>query len=409
MKTKVILICIIALTAILSSCKKDPENQAKDIDLTAKQKEIVIAGNGFSLGLLQKIDSIEADNNYMISPLSIDYALAMTANGAKNNTLDQMLNSMEFAGFELAEFNGYFGYIMDEIVNLDEDVNLSIANSIWYRNGFTVLPEFISVNQDYYDAEVSAIDFDAANAPDIINNWVSDATNGKIPDIIDNIGNNVVMYLINAVYFFGTWKYEFDQSETQKQDFYVSESLTTEVDMMKMEAELKYYSDADLSMVEIPYGHGNFVMDVILPAGDNSTGDVISNLNNEKWQELCIGLVARNSILSLPKFKFDFENNLVPPLQALGMTDMFIDGLADFSGINGTGGLYVSAIKHKTYIDVNEEGTEAAAVTSVEMAVTSVNPDSPLYITVNRPFVFVIRELSTGVILFTGVVNNPVE
>ncbi len=409
MKTTVIFICLIAFMAILNSCDKDKNNQVKDIELSAKQKEIVIAGNGFSLGLLQKIDSIEADNNYMISPLSIDYALAMTANGAKNNTLDQMLNSMEFAGFELAEFNGYFGYIMDEIVNLDEDVNLSIANSIWYRNGFTVLPEFISVNQDYYNAEVSAIDFDAANAPDIINSWVSDATNGKIPDIIDNIGNDAVMYLINAVYFFGTWKYEFDQSETQKQDFYVSESLTSEVDMMKMEAELKYYYDADLSMVEIPYGQGNFVMDVILPAGDNSTGDVIFNLNNEKWQELCVGLVARNSILSLPKFKFDFENNLVPPLQALGMTDMFVDGLADFSGINGTGGLYVSAIKHKTYIDVNEEGTEAAAVTSVEVGVTSVNPDAPLYITVNRPFVFVIRELSTGVILFTGVVNNPVE
>ncbi len=408
MKTRLFIISAIVILSLLSACKKDNNNRDLDtIKLSTKQQEIAAAGNGFSLGLLQKVSETETEGNFMISPLSIDYALAMTANGARNNTLNQMLATMDFADFEISEFNEYYAYIMNELVGLDPQVNLSIANSIWYRNGYTILPEFLNVNQQYYDAQIAGLDFSSPEAVSTINNWVANATNDKIPTIIDAIGGDVVMYLINAVYFYGTWKYEFDPAQTQKRDFYVSSAQTVEVDMMEMEAELKYFYDAELQIAEIPYGQGNYVMDILVPASDETPEEVIAGLTPERWQELSQGLYNQNIILSMPKFKFDFEKNLVPSLQALGMTDMFIDGIADFSGIDGLGGLFVSAVKHKTYIDVNEEGTEAAAVTSVEFSVTSVNPDGPIYLFANKPFVFVIRETSTGIILFTGVVRNP--
>lgn len=408
MKTRYFVFIAIVIIAFLSSCKKDKEDkEIKDIELSTKQQEIATAGNEFSLGLFQKIAETETEDNFMISPLSINFALAMTVNGAKNNTQSQMLASMGFTNFEMEEFNQYFGFVMDELVNLDSDVSLNIANSIWYRNGFTILPAFLNVNQQYYDAQIAGLDFSSPEAVSTINNWVSNATNDKIPTIIDAIGGDVVMYLINAVYFNGKWKYEFDPAQTQKRDFYVSSAQTVEVDMMEMQSKIKYFYDPELQIAEIPYGNGNFVMDILVPASDKTPQDVIANLSPARWQGLTQGLYNQDVVLSMPKFKFDFEKNLVSCLQALGMTDMFIDGVADFSGIDGLGGLFVSAVKHKTYIDVNEEGTEAAAVTSVEFAVTSVNPDGPIYLFANKPFVFVIRETSTGIILFTGVVKNP--
>jgi len=179
MKTTVISICLIALLAIFSSCKKDNDAKVKDIELTAKQQEIATSGNEFSLALLRSISATETNDNFMISPLSINYALAMTANGAKNNTLTQMLAVMDFAGYELTEFNEYFKYLMNELVEIDEDVELSIANSIWYKNNFTVLQSFLDDNVEYYDAEVSPLDFASPNAVSTINDWVSENTHGK--------------------------------------------------------------------------------------------------------------------------------------------------------------------------------------------------------------------------------------
>jgi len=408
MKTRLFLLSVIIMLAVLSACKDDKNNKdVKEIKLTAKQQEIAVAGNEFSLGLFQKVAESETEDNFMISPLSINYAMAMTTNGAKNNTLNQMLAAMGFTDFSLSEFNNYFGYVMDELVGLDQNVNLSVANSIWYRNGFTVLPEFLDINQQYYDAEITALNFDSPDAVNTINNWVSEATNNKIPTIIESISADVVMYLINAVYFHGTWKYEFDQSQTQTQNFYLQNSQAIETEMMKMEAELKFYYDADISMVELPYGNGDFVMDIILPSSENSAADIVTDLDNERFTEITQGLANNNIVLSMPKFKFSFENSLIPALQSLGMSDLFIEGVADLSGINGDGGLFVSDVKHKTYIDVNEAGTEAAAVTSVEVGTTSVDPNAPLYLNVDHPFIFVIRETGTGIILFTGVVRNP--
>ena len=413
MKAKIIIYGIILGLILFSSCKKDEtetesETEYKDIKLSAKQQEIANSGNVFSLGILQKVSASETSGNFMISPLSIDYALAMTANGAKNNTLNEMLSALDFNDFEILEFNEYFSYLMSEIVDIDSEVELKIANSIWYRNDYSFLQSFFVVNQEYYKAYVKSLDFASSNAVSEINNWVSDNTNNKITKIIDGIPSDAVMYLINAVYFYGSWQYEFDKSNTQKQNFYLEDGNSVSVDMMEMETGLKYYYTLDYQVVEIPYGQGNFVMDVILPAANTDIGDFVSNLNSDLWIEITQGLYSQNMVLKMPKFKFEYEKELNPSLQEMGIIDLFT-GNADLSGMNGTGGLYVSKVKHKTYIDVNEEGTEVAAVTAVEVSYTSADPDAPLFFTLDKPFIFIIREKSTGVILFEGVMRNPLE
>ncbi|MDD2386974.1 MAG: serpin family protein [Bacteroidales bacterium] len=413
MKAKIIIYGIILGLILFSSCKKDEtetesETEYKDIKLSAKQQEIANSGNVFSLGILQKVSASQTSGNFMISPLSIDYALAMTANGAKNNTLNEMLSALDFNDFEILEFNEYFSYLMSEIVDIDSEVELKIANSIWYRNDYSFLQSFFVVNQEYYKAYVKSLDFASSNAVSEINNWVSDNTNNKITKIIDGIPSDAVMYLINAVYFYGSWQYEFDKSNTQKQNFYLEDGNSVSVDMMEMETGLKYYYTLDYQVVEIPYGQGNFVMDVILPAANTDIGDFVSNLNSDLWIEITQGLYSQNMVLKMPKFKFEYEKELNPSLQEMGIIDLFT-GNADLSGMNGTGGLYVSKVKHKTYIDVNEEGTEVAAVTAVEVSYTSADPDAPLFFTLDKPFIFIIREKSTGVILFEGVMRNPLE
>ncbi len=408
---KSILLLVLSIIAVLviSSCDKDRNNEdLKDIKLNTKQKSLVISGNTFSINLLKAISEDEAPtDNFMISPLSINLALAMTANGAKNNTLDEMLQVLGFEGYEMSDFNELFKLIVYELLNLDNKVNLSIANSIWYRDSFAPLQSFLDTNEEYYDAEISALDFSHPDAVNIINQWVSDATNGRIDKIIESISGNVVMYLINAIYFYGQWKFEFDKSQTKERDFYLSSGESIKVPMMEMEADLKYFSAGNSQMLEIPYGRGNFVMNVILPSYGVSTTQFLADFDYLSWADWTSGLYEREVVLYMPKFKFEYEKSLVSVLQSLGMIDLFNHIASDLSGINGTGGLFVSDVKHKTFIDVNEEGTEAAAVTAVEVSFTSVDPDMPIHINLNRPFVFLIREISTEVVLFAGVVSDP--
>ncbi len=407
MNAKYIILGLVLAIVFFSSCNKD-KTEYREVDLTSKQQQIIASGNEFSLNLFQEVCESETSGNIMISPLSVDYALAMTANGAKSNTLDEMLTALDFSDYTLTEFNEYFSYLLDELVDLDNQIDLSIANSIWYRDDWSFQQSFLDVNQEYYNAYIKSLDFNSSDAVPEINNWVADNTNDKITEIIDDIPSDAVMYLINAIYFYGTWQYEFDKSQTQEQEFYLESGSTVQAEMMALETELKYYSTADYSVVELPYGQGNFVMDVILPSIDSDVEGFISNLSSDQWTEITQGLYSQNIVLKLPKFKFEYEKELIPCLQEMGIEDLFTN-VADLTGMYSDGGLYVSKVKHKTYIDVNENGTEAAAVTAVEVSVYTDGSSTSLYFTVNRPFVFIIREKSTGVILFEGVVRNPLE
>ena len=410
MKLKIIIILLLSFLILSTSCDKDRNNnEIKEISLNTKEKSFIQSGNTFSFNLLKKISEAETDVNFMISPISINYALAMTANGAANNTLSEMLASMGFETSEITEFNEYFKFLMEELTNLDSEIEFNIANSIWYDENFSVLQSFKDINQEYYDAEIEALDFASSQAPDIINNWVSDATNGKIEEIVNEVDPSTVMFLINAIYFLGDWKYEFDLSETQDRNFYLNNNEPIQVPSMKMEATLKYFSSGNAQVVELPYGRGNFVMDVIIPTSEHTTDDIIQSLSSDTWIEWTNGFYETAVLFSMPKFEFEYEKELKEILQSLGMIDLFYPSTADLSNIGGIGGLFVSKVKHKTYIKVDEVGTEAAAVTSVEVMNTSVGADTPIVVHANKPFVFLIREVSTGAILFSGVIANPIE
>ncbi|MBE9511919.1 MAG: serpin family protein, partial [Bacteroidetes bacterium] len=258
-------------------------------------------------------------------------------------------------------------------------------------------------NQNYFYAEVSPLDFNNPEAVNTINNWVADKTNDKITEILDYIPADAVMYLINAIYFKGIWKYEFDESDTEEKPFYLSDGTTKDVPMMVQEASFNYFSNDIMQAVEMPYGAGNYSMVILLPQNNKTPDDIIDQLSNDNWNRwLSEFYEAGKAHIQLPKFKFEYKNKLNDELINMGMGIAF--GNADFSKINPNRDLFISRVLHKTFIEVNEEGTEAAAVTLVELRETSIAGETFI---VNKPFIFVIKEKYTNSIIFIGKVMEP--
>lgn len=403
-------IALLLTTCLLflnTSCKKDtlePETEAPPIVLTEKQQSVVDASNYFGFNMLREMNTEVGDSNFCISPLSISAALGMTWTGAKGNTADEMAEMLGFADMNTQEIKEVYKVLLNYLISSDPKAVLEIANSIWYRQGFSVIPSFLQDNQNYFNAEVNAADFSLPATVDLINNWVSDNTHGKIKSIVSQIDPATVMFLINATYFKGDWTYRFEEENTHTSDFNLASGSSVQVDMMKQEADLETLSNNLVQGVRLPYGNGRFYMLALLPANGNSIKDVLDQLDESTWQEWMGEFTQTNSLdLYLPKFKFKFKKPLRDMLLTLGMEDAFSPGIADFTGINAQGDLYVSEVQHKTFIDVNEKGTEAAAVTSVVINVTSVGP----YLSFNQPFLFFIVEKHTGFVIFSGKVAEP--
>ncbi len=409
---KLIILSLAGFVLGFTSCKKEetPAGNMKTVQLTEKQQKLIDESNDFGFNLFRKVAEISGTNqNMMISPLSVSMALGMTRNGAAGSTLEAMTSTLGFDGLTDQEINDSYKYIVETFSSLDPTVKLSIANSIWYRNTFSVLQEFLDTNKNYFDASVTPLDFNDPSAVKTINDWVSDNTNQLIPKIIDQISGDAIMYLINAVYFKGQWRYQFEKEKTEARPFHLTDGSQVETESMLQHATLQYSKGSCFQAVELPYNQGNYNMNILLPDEGKSLTDVISLLTQENWDSWKAGYVDTDVQLQLPRFSFKYnEEHMIPVLSALGMGVAFDPGNADFTRINSNGGLYISDIKHKTYIETNEEGTEAAAVTSVEISETSIGNDpQPIYFTVDRPFVFLITEKSTGTILFIGTVVNP--
>jgi len=411
MKT-LIFIPLLLLSLLLISCEKDSKNAAetKPVQLTEKQKQLVEDANSFGFDFFRKIHSLSGnEKNLMVSPLSVSMAFGMTRNGAAGNTLEEMNNTLGMSGMSDADINESYLYILETFTSLDPRVRLSIANSIWYRNTFKVEPGFLSVNQKYFQSEVNPLDFSNAESVEIINNWVSAKTNSLIPKIIDNISEDMVMYLINAIYFKGQWKYQFDKKNTADEAFHLGDGSVAQVPFMIQETDLAYFDGDQFKAIEMPYNQGNFNMVVMLPDEGKSVSDLVANLSQDNWNSWYPQFSANAVKLRLPRFKFEYsEMRMKQAMSELGMPTAFEENNADFTRINAAGNIYISEVKHKTFIETNEEGTEAAAVTSVGMAVTSIGNDPvPIEFTCDRPFVFFIHEKTTGSILFIGTVMNP--
>ncbi len=398
---------VLALSA--GSCDEGgiqvPEITELPRDLAAGEEQLIEADNRFGLKLFRQVTAgEEAGANVFISPLSVGMALGMAYNGAAGTTRQAMQEALELQGLSLQEVNESYRSLIDLLAELDPSVQWTLANSIWHRDEFTPKPNFIDLNVQYFDAEVAALDFTDPAAPATINAWVDDKTNGRISEIVGEIPAEIVMFLINAVYFKGNWTAQFDPDLTAPADFHLADGSTVQVPMMTHGAAVPIrinYGEGVL-IADLPYGGKAYAMTIVLPDPDRDLDALIASLDAETWNGWVDGLGAQEMHVFLPKFTLEYEVNLNDALKALGMGIAFDPNDADFSGI-ADAPLYISRVKHKTFVDVNEEGTEAAAVTSVEVGIVSVPPE----LRVDRPFLFAIRERFSGTVLFLGVVRNP--
>lgn len=389
-----------------SSCEKNVQTVSKNlILLTTEQKQIVTSSNNFGFDIFKEVvKNSKPDENTFISPLSISLALTMLYNGSATITRDELETSLGYKGLSNEQVNVANRDLIQALLKADPKVVMQIANSIWYKNSFTVEPDFIAVNKNYFDAEVKAEAFDN-ETKDLINNWVSNKTNKKILTIIDEIPADVVMYLINAIYFKGIWQYQFESKLTQKMDFSLSPENKIQTDFMTQESTFEYAKNDLFSAINLPYGDGHFSMLILLPGEEKTCQDIVNAMSDENWTNWNNSMVKQNIKVFLPKFKFEFFRKINDELATLGMSSMF-GSSADLTGINKIDDIYVSRVLHKTFVEVNEEGTEAAAVTAVEIAEKAVF-DGPEIFRADKPFIFVIKEKDTNTLMFMGILNNP--
>ncbi len=405
LKIRGLIAVIIILFAVTSCDIFDPgDNPPKPIEMNKKSAEIIDAGEQFAFELFHQTCSLSTEENIMISPLSVSYALGMTYNGAADSTLEAFNEVLHFGELTNQEVNETYKDLMGQLVHLDDDVLFSIANSIWYRQGANVLEEFIITNQEYFDAAVRELDFSDPKSVDVINDWIADKTNDKIEDMLDDIPSGAYMYLVNAIYFNATWKYEFDKDDTYSGTFYKEDETTSQADFMKLKGDFYYTSHSSYSAVELPYGDSAFSMVALLPAEESTVSELIAMLDRDTWNARGTFSSPQEVQVELPKFKYEFKTLMNDHLNNLGLGVAFSDA-ADFSRITEETDLFISRVIHQTFIDVNEEGTEAAAATIVEMRETSIQV--PEIIRFNRPFLYIIKENSTGAIMFMGKVGQP--
>jgi serpin B len=410
MKKPTLFFAFIILLAGLAACNKDknaePDLTPKPIELTARAHEVISSSNHFGVELFIRT-ATEETGNMMLSPLSASVALTMALNGSGGSTYDQIREMLGYpADMTLSEINGAYKSLVSQLLTVDPKVTLTLANALFYRLGFPVKPPFINTMASDFDAHVEGLNFDLPSAIDVINGWASDNTNGKIPTVIDQITAETVMFLMNALYFKGDWTYQFDVSETQNRLFFLDNGSQISVPTMAGNVMAMRHFGSGFGAIELPYGQTNFSMVVIVP--NTTLNGFYPQFTPEVWQEITDGLDGQTqrvkTMVTLPKFEFDYEKFLNEQLQDMGMNDAFSPNVADFSGITDWE-IYISFVKQNTFVKVDEKGTEAAAVTTIGFEVVSLPPSFD----VNKPFIFAIRERTTNTLLFIGSVANPVE
>jgi len=377
--------------------------------LTATETELVAADNRFAFALLRAIAAADTSANLFLSPLSVGMALGMAYNGAAGATRDSMAATLGLDGLTLNAVNASYRSLIDLLRGLDRTVTFTIANSIWHRQEITLAPAFLDAVTTYFDATVAGLDFASPEAVTTINGWVAEQTRGRIPEIVSPpIPESTIAYLINAIYFKGAWTTQFDRDRTAPGSFLRPDGSTRTVPLMHTDdvIPLWFAWDENVTVGELPYGGGAYRMTLVVPRDPAALDTLAAGLTQERWNGWIASLDSAELDVVLPRFTMTFDRELSDDLAALGMGIAFCDDPAqafDFTAMYPPGGACISAVKHKAFVEVNEEGTEAAAVTSVEVGVTS----APPMLVVDRPFLFAIREALSGTILFLGVVTDP--
>ncbi len=369
--------------------------------------KLIEANTRFSFKLFSEILKQDSQKNVFVSPSSVAIALSMTYNGAKGETQQAISKALNMQGMSLSDINQANANLKASLESSDPSVQLTIANSLWARKGVDFKPDFIQRNQVSYGAEVTSLDFADPSAPGQINGWVKKNTQGKISEIVDEINPDQVMFLINAIYFKGKWMNEFDKSQTTNQPFTLASGRQKQHPTMSQRGDYRYTENQKFQAVSLPYGKGRTSLYIFLPKPNSNLADLQKTLTAENWQTWMKTFSKREGSIQLPRFKMEYETELKKPLSALGMAIAFDPLKADFSNLSTTP-TRIDEVKHKTFVEVNEEGTEAAAVTSVGIRATSAQMDvAPFSMTVDRPFFCAIRDNKTGEILFMGSINDP--
>jgi serpin B len=329
----------------------------------------------------------------------------MTMNGAANGTFDAMRQTLGFGAAEQQSINEGYKGLIGLLRGLDATTQFEIANSIWYRQTFPFNPAFLTATHSWFDAEVSAQNFtDAAATLANVNGWVKDKTRGKITTILDTVDPYDVMYLINAIYFKGRWRQRFDPADTKDAPFHAADGSTQTARLMYKKDPVPYLATPQFQAVDLPYGNGAFTMTVLLPSAGTNLDTFIASLTRADWDRWMAAFQTTEVMLHLPKLKLAYERQLNDDLTALGMGVAFEAGRADFSRMTASDAdrLFISLVLQKAFVDIDEEGTEATAVTVVVIKVTSTQPSQPATMRVDRPFLFLIRERLSGTVLFMG-------
>lgn len=374
--------------------------------LSAAELRIVDGANSFSFELLrQATKQLPADSNAFLSPLSASMALGMALNGANGETNDAMRGALQLDGMSEAEINQGYRDLIALLGKLDSRTEMKIANSMWAHDGLSVEPAFISAAQTFFDAKVQTLDFASPAAVSTINQWVSGKTNARIPQLLDQISSEEILFLINAIYFKGQWRIQFDPKDTQDGPFQAADGRSRRTALMNQTDSLRYDETEDYQAVDLLYGNGAFAMTVLLPKVGVKPVDVLAGLSPTAWRELAGRFRSAKVNLTLPRFKMEYSRRLNADLTALGMGIAFDDTRADFSRIAevSPARLFITRVDQKTFVEVNEEGTEAAAATAV--GVGAVSAPEVVEMRVDRPFVFAIRERLSGTVLFMGLMN----
>ncbi|RXQ90377.1 serpin family protein [Ancylomarina salipaludis] len=395
---------------ILISCNlfnsggKKPAPQPFPEDMELEAKSVVASNNEFGFDLFKKLYQDNSAENMMISPTSISLALAMTYNGAEGETQTAFENTLHLTDLSRDQINTIYKNLQNYLKRTDPKIRLNIANSVWSKQGTNVEEEFKKNIREFYNAEFHIKNFSDPSTLNTINNWVEDNTEGKIQNILNKIDSDAFMYLINAIYFKGEWTNPFDVKNTYSGIFTNEEGVTSTANYMTTSMQANHLNNDIFTALELPYGNKDYSMVILLPNENKKIADIVDQLNDSNWNQWMSSFSRPELNVHLPKFKFKYKQELNDVLIQLGLENPFSDA-ANFSGISKDSPLKVSRVIHQSFIEVNEEGTEAAAATVVQVGVTSAGP--PNVIKLNKPFFFAIKEKQTNSIVFMGTLRKP--
>ena len=399
----VLLGCLAACAALGIKAMNKPNAAAVAADPAVKV--VAAANTDFGFRLLHTLDQSEPNGNIFFSPLSISSALTMTLNGAGGQTEQDMAKTLALGAMTRDQVNAANGLLLSSLASPDPKVEVKIASALWARRGITLAPAFQERCHCFYDARAESLDFGSPEAVSTINNWVKGNTKGKITQLVSppDVASATAV-LTNAIYFHGLWQTAFNKAATRSAPFLRVDGGEKRVPMMQQEGRFSYSETADAQAVSLPYGDGRMSLYVLLPKTGQSAEALAKNLDEKAWSARVADMKPTSLTVFLPRFKAEYSGHLRGPLSALGMGSAFERG-ADFRpmGLNDS---FIGEVIHKAVLDVDEEGTTAAAATAVIMTRAARLPP-PTVMRVDRPFFLALRDNATGTILFEGLIRDP--